>query len=132
MLNKKELISRAVEAARKAYAPYSNFHVGAALIAKSGKIYLGANIENSSYGLTICAERTAAFNAVLNGEKEFDAIAIVSDSGNFTPPCGACRQVLSELCGKNLLVIMSNKKGEIKEMTLEELLPFSFDKENLI
>ncbi len=132
MLNKKELISRAVEAARKAYAPYSNFHVGAALITKSGKIYLGANIENSSYGLTICAERTAAFNAVLDGEKEFDAIAIVSDSGNFTPPCGACRQVLSELCGKNLLVIMSNKKGEIKEMTLEELLPFSFDKENLI
>ncbi|MGK9475972.1 cytidine deaminase [Melioribacter sp. OK-6-Me] len=131
-MNKNELISRAVEAAQKAYAPYSNFHVGAALITKSGRIYLGANIENSSYGLTICAERTAAFNAVLDGQKEFDAIAIVSDSGNFTPPCGACRQVLSELCGKDLLVIMSNKKGEVKEMTLEELLPFSFDKENLI
>ncbi|AFN75694.1 Cytidine deaminase [Melioribacter roseus P3M-2] len=130
-LDKEQLISKAVEAARKAYAPYSNFHVGAALITKSGKIYLGANIENSSYGLTICAERTAAFRAVLEGEKEFDAIAIVSDSEDFTPPCGACRQVLSELCGKDLSVIMNNKKGEIKEMTLEELLPFSFDKENL-
>ncbi|MFZ6033488.1 MULTISPECIES: cytidine deaminase [Melioribacter] len=130
-MDKEQLISKAVEAARKAYAPYSNFHVGAALITKSGKIYLGANIENSSYGLTICAERTAAFRAVLEGEKEFDAIAIVSDSEDFTPPCGACRQVLSELCGKDLSVIMNNKKGEIKEMTLEELLPFSFDKENL-
>jgi cytidine deaminase len=130
-LDKEQLISKAAEAARKAYAPYSNFHVGAALITKSGKIYLGANIENSSYGLTICAERTAAFSAILEGEKEFDAIAIVSDSEDFTPPCGACRQVLSELCGKDLSVIMNNKKGEIKEMTLEELLPFSFDKENL-
>ncbi|MGK9368976.1 cytidine deaminase [Melioribacter sp. Ez-97] len=130
-MNKEQLISKAVEAAKKAYAPYSNFHVGAALITKSGKIYQGANIENSSYGLTICAERTAAFSAILEGEKEFDAIAIVSDSDDFTPPCGACRQVLSELCGKDLLVIMNNKKGEIKEMTVEELLPFSFDKENL-
>lgn len=126
-----ELAKKAESAKDKAFAPYSNFHVGAALVTKSGKIYEGANIENSSYGLTICAERTAAFQAILEGEREFDSIAIASDSEEFCPPCGACRQVLLDLCGKNLNVVMINKKQEIKSFKLSELIPFSFGEEYL-
>lgn len=126
-----ELAKKAESAKDKAFAPYSNFHVGAALVTKSGKIYEGANIENSSYGLTICAERTAAFQAILEGEREFDSIAIASDAAEFCPPCGACRQVLLDLCGKNLNVVMINKKQEIKSFKLSELIPFSFGEEYL-
>ena len=120
------LIQMAIDAKSKALPTYSNFHVGSALLAKNGKVYLGANIENSSYGLTICAERAAAFNAVLEGEREFEAIAIAGDSDEYISPCGACRQVLMELCGKDLKVFMVNNKGEFKESILEELLPYSF------
>lgn len=126
-----KLAEKAIEAKAKAYPPYSNFHVGAALITKDDKLYLGANIENSSYGLTICAERTAAFQAVLDGEKEFKAIAIASDGEDFCPPCGACRQVLLELCGKDIDVVLVNGKQEIKTFKLDELIPFSFGKEYL-
>jgi len=126
-----KLLEKAKKAKKKAYAPYSNFHVGAALLTREGKVYLGANIENASYGLTICAERTAAFQSVLKGEKEFEAIAIASDSNDFTPPCGACRQVLLELCGEELTVIMQNKKGRIKKIKLKELIPFSFQNKML-
>jgi cytidine deaminase len=116
----------AIDAKSKALPTYSNFHVGSALLAKNGKVYLGANIENSSYGLTICAERAAAFNAVLEGERDFEAIAVAGDSDEYISPCGACRQVLMELCGKDLKVFMVNNKGEFKESILEELLPYSF------
>jgi cytidine deaminase len=120
------LIQMAIDAKSKALPTYSNFHVGSALLAKNGKVYLGANIENSSYGLTICAERAAAFNAVLESEREFEAIAVAGDSDEYISPCGACRQVLMELCGKDLKVFMVNNKGEFKESILEELLPYSF------
>ena len=125
------LIQMAIDAKSKALPTYSNFHAGAALLANNGKVYIGANIENSSYGLTICAERTAVFNAILEGEREFEAIAIAGDSDEYLSPCGACRQVLIELCGKNLKVYMVNNKGDYKESILHELLPYSFNKEFL-
>ena len=121
-----ELGKLAEKAKAKAHAPFSNFHVGAALTTKDGKVYEGANIENSSYGLTVCAERTAVFQAVLQGEKEFDSIAIASDFEEYTPPCGACRQVLLDLCGTDLNVILINHKDEIKKFKLGELIPHSF------
>lgn len=126
-----KLAKKAVEAKNKALANYSNFHVGAALLTDSGEVYLGANIENSSYSLTICAERTAVFKAVLDGHKKFKSIAIASDFEGFCPPCGACRQVLMELCGKDLEVVMINKKEEILVHKLSELLPLSFDENYL-
>jgi cytidine deaminase len=131
MYDAKDLVQQAVNAKQKAMPTYSNFHVGAALLAKSGKIYLGANIENSSYGLTICAERTAVFNAVLEGEREFEAIAIAGDSDDYISPCGACRQVMMELCGKDLKVYMVNNNDEYKLSSMEDLLPYSFNKEFL-
>ncbi len=131
MYNPKELAQEAVKAKSKGLPIYSNFHVGAALLTKSGEIYHGANIENSSYGLTICAERTAAFQAILDGHREFIAIAVASDAKDFLPPCGACRQVLLDLCGKELDVLMINHKGELKKIKLKELIPFSFGEENL-
>ncbi len=130
-MKNKELLEKAKEAKKKSYAPYSNFHVGAALLTGEGKVYFGSNIENASYSLTICAERTAVFNAVLEGERKFKAIAITSDSKDFTAPCGACRQVLLELCGEDLKVILGNSEGEIREFKLAELLPFSFNKKAL-
>ncbi len=127
----KELAKKAIEAKNKALATYSNFHVGAALLTDSGEVYLGANIENSSYSLTICAERTAAFQAILDGHRKFKSIAIASDFEGFCPPCGACRQVLMDLCGKDLDVVMINKKDEIIVHKLSELLPLSFDENYL-
>jgi cytidine deaminase len=118
---KNELIKKAKEAQKGAYAPYSSFHVGAALLTKSGKIYTGFNIENSSYSATVCAERVALFTALNSGEREFSAIAIVGDSES-CPPCGVCRQVLSEFCDGEFEIILEN--GSI--FTLSELLPFSF------
>lgn len=131
MPTKEELIQKAIEAKAKAIPTYSNFHVGAALLTEEGKIYYGANIENASYGLTICAERTAVFTALINGERKFKAIAIAGDSDKYLPPCGACRQILLEFCGKDLEVIMVNSKGESKSMKMNELLPFSFGEEFL-
>lgn len=131
MYNAKDLVQQAIKAKSKALPLYSNFHVGAALLSKSGNIYLGANIENSSFGLTICAERTAVFTAIIEGEREFEAIAIAGDSDEYISPCGACRQVLVELCGKGLQVFMVNSKGEFKQNTVDELIPFSFNKEFL-
>lgn len=131
MFDAKELSRKAVDAKSKALATYSNFHVGAALITTEGKIYQGANIENSSYGLTICAERTAVFTAVLEGERSFKAIAIAGDTEDFLPPCGACRQVLADLCGKDLEVILTNQKGEINTFKLSDLLPYSFGEDFL-
>ena len=118
------LIEKAKEASRKAYAPYSNYKVGAVLLTKSGKVYTGCNIENSSYGLTNCAERTAVFKAVSEGDKEFEEMVIYADSSNLPTPCGACRQVLSEFGAELKITIISNK--EQMETSISELLPLEF------
>ncbi|MEW6653352.1 MAG: cytidine deaminase [Bacteroidota bacterium] len=131
MITNKELAELAVKAKSKSIAPYSNFHVGAALLTKGGKVILGANIENASYGLTMCAERTAVFSALLDGERDFISIAVAGDSKDYTPPCGACRQILMEFCGKDLDVIMVNEKGDNFALKMSELLPHSFNEEFL-
>jgi cytidine deaminase len=113
------------EAAINAHAPYSKFRVGSALLAKSGKIFTGCNIESSSYSLTICAERTAIFKAISEGERSFLAIAVVSDGHGYTPPCGACRQVLMDLAG-NIDCIMVDSSNQIKVTKLKMLLPNAF------
>ena len=124
----KDLLDRAIKAREHAYAPYSGFKVGAALLTKNGKIYEGANIENASYSLTNCAERTAFFKAVYDGERDFEAIAIVGgkDELVFCPPCGACRQVMNEFCKGDFKIILLDK-GEEKVYTLDEILPLKFN-----
>lgn len=124
------LIQTAVKMLDFSYVPYSHFHVGAALLTKSGKIYTGCNIENAAYGPSNCAERTAIFKAVSEGEKEFQAIAVVGGPEgkieDFCPPCGVCRQVMAEFCDKDFKIILSNGKKEVKTFTLSDLLPESF------
>ena len=126
-----ELINLAVKARENSYSPYSGFAVGAALLGKSGKIYLGCNIENAAYTPTNCAERTAIFKAVSEGEREFEAIAIVGgkrgeDLNELCAPCGVCRQALAEFCDSDLRVILYNGE-KLKTTTLGELLPNTFD-----
>ena len=123
----KHLIEKAKRARLEAYAPYSNFKVGAALLTKSGKVYTGANVENSTFGLTVCAERIAVFKAVNKGDKDFAKIAVVADKNQPVPPCGACRQVLSEFV-KDLKIVCANLKGKVDKYTLKELLPEAFEK----
>ena len=126
----RELLEMAIEGTNRSYAPYSHFHVGAALLSKTGKIYGGCNVENAAYGPSNCAERTAIFKAVSEGEKEFEAICIAGGMNgvitDFCPPCGVCRQVLSEFCDRDFKIILANGKGEQKVFTLAELLPESF------
>ena len=123
-----------IQAARKAkthsHSPYSKFRVGAAVMTKSGKIYTGCNIENSSYSLTVCAERTALFKAVSEGEKKFLAMVISTDVNDFISPCGACRQVISDLAG-DINVILTNGVGKTKIMKMKDLLPHPFTPKNL-
>ena len=125
-----ELISLAKKAAENAYAPYSGFRVGAALLCKSGKIYTGCNIENASFSPTNCAERTAFFKAVSEGERAFEAIAVVGGkNGDFTDycsPCGVCRQVMSEFCDRDFRVILGRNGDDFRVITLRNLLPDSF------
>jgi len=121
------LLRLAEAAMAKSYSPYSNFRVGAALETKNGTVYTGTNIENISFGATICAERTAVFKAVSEGETEFVKIAIVSDSVDYVFPCGICRQVLAEFNDGSMKVICSNNKGDYKSFLLDELIPFTFD-----
>jgi cytidine deaminase len=124
-----DLIAAALDVRGRAYAPYSNYAVGAALLAESGKVYTGANVENAVYSETICAERSAVVGAVSQGDRKFNVIVVATANGG--TPCGACRQVLSEF-GSDTLVIMVNDKGEIvRETTVGELLPFSFGPEDL-
>ena len=128
----KDLIKKAFEARGNAYAPYSRFKVGAALICENGKIYCGCNIESASFSPTNCAERTAFFKAISDGERHFCAIAIVgahSDAQSFgyCPPCGVCRQVMSEFCAKDFKIILADSDEEYIEYTLEELLPLGFE-----
>ncbi len=125
----KNLIQAAKAGRECAYVPYSNFKVGAAVLTKDGKIYTGCNVENASYGLSNCAERTAIFKAVSEGYKELTAIAIMADTARPVAPCGACRQVMSEFGISK--VIMTNLQEEEYIVTLEELLPYSFEKKHL-
>ena len=124
----------AEEAREGAYAPYSGFLVGAALLTKSGKIYTGCNIENASYPAGICAERTAIFKAVSEGEREFEALALVGgrrgEAAPFCAPCGICRQVISEFCPPSFPILLGNKE-HFEAYTLDMLLPFSFTKQDL-
>ena len=131
-----ESVNLAIEAREHAYVPYSNFAVGAALLTKDGKVYQGCNIENSSYGATNCAERTAFFTAVYQGEREFEAIAIVGGKAGepvseLCAPCGICRQVMREFCKDDFKIFLSKGDGTVLETTLTNLLPLSFSKEDL-
>jgi cytidine deaminase len=121
----RELAKSAQKAKLNSYSPFSKFRVGAALLTKDGTIFTGCNIENSSYGLTICAERVAIFNAISSGASKFKAIAIVSDDHGFTSPCGACRQVLSDLAC-DIDFVMMDSKERFKILKLKSLLPFAF------
>jgi cytidine deaminase len=123
-------VDKLLEAAQKvkenAYAPYSHFHVGAALITDTGKIYSGCNVENTSYGLTICAERNAIFRMIADGERRIAEILVIGDTEEFLPPCGACRQVMTEFSTNDTIVYLCNKHGQWEKTTMAELMPYTF------
>ncbi|ABR49167.1 cytidine deaminase [Alkaliphilus metalliredigens QYMF] len=129
-MTEKELMKKAIEAREKAYVPYSKFPVGAALLTKSGKVHTGCNIECASYGATNCAERTAIFKSVSEGDLDIDMIAVVGDENAYTYPCGICRQVIVEY-GKNIKLIIGKSEEEYKVYTIENLLPHSFTPDDL-
>ena len=128
---KEKMLSLAEQASKRAYAPYSGFYVGACLLAASGKYYCGCNIENAAYSPTNCAERTALFTAVYEGERAFTALAVYCSGQRPSSPCGVCRQALSEFCAPDMKVYMGCASGQFAECTLGELLPFGFGKEDL-
>ncbi|MFG6118414.1 MULTISPECIES: cytidine deaminase [Thalassobacillus] len=130
MINQ-QLLEKAKEIRERAYTPYSKFKVGAALVTKSGKTYEGCNIENAAYPVTCCAERVAIFKAIADGETEFQEMAVVADTARPVPPCGSCRQVMSEFFPSDMRIHTSNLSGNVKTMTMEELLPFSFAQSDL-
>ena len=134
-MNNKELVKVAFSAMERAYAPYSGYTVGAALLGKSGALYTGCNVESASYSPTNCAERTAFFKAISEGEREFSKIAIVGGKqGNVTDmfmPCGVCRQVMAEFCDDDFEIIVALTPDDFKSFTLKELLPFGFSKNNI-
>lgn len=136
-MTNKELIMEAKKARETAYTPYSHFKVGAALVTKKGKIYYGCNVENASYSVTNCAERTAFFKAVSEGEREFEKIAIVggaegTESDEMCAPCGVCRQVMMEFCNpENFQIILADGKDKYVQFSLKELLPYGFGPDNL-
>ncbi|WP_223591327.1 cytidine deaminase [Neobacillus bataviensis] len=130
-MNIVQLIEEAKNAREKAYVPYSKFGVGAALLTTDGKVYKGCNIENAAYSMCNCAERTALFKALSEGDRDFQMLAVVADTERPCSPCGACRQVISELCTKEMRVVLTNLKGDIQEMTVEDLLPGAFSPEDL-
>ena len=124
------LIDAARSAREHAHAPYSHFNVGAALRAKSGRIFTGCNVENATFGLTVCAERVAVWKAISEGERDgFDSVAVVTESDTLTPPCGACRQILWEFCG-DAEIILANLKGQVEVYRLSALFPKPFDASN--
>jgi cytidine deaminase len=124
------LIAAAKLSRENAHAAYSNFRVGAALRATSGRIFGGCNVENATYGLTVCAERVAIFKAISEGERGFNAIAVVTDTDVLTPPCGACRQLIWEFCG-DVPVVISNLKGKVEVVQMKTLFPMPFDAASL-
>ena len=131
LVNIEQLIEEAKAAREMAYTPYSKFKVGAALLTKDGTVYKGCNIENAAYSMCNCAERTAIFKAYSEGDKEYTAIAVVADTVRPVPPCGACRQVIAELCPKDMKVVLTNLQGDVSELTVSELLPGAFSAEDL-
>ncbi|MGN7388535.1 cytidine deaminase [Sporosarcina sp. SAFN-015] len=130
-MDKMILIEEAKKAREKAYVPYSNFQVGAALLTADGQVIHGCNIENSGYSMTNCAERTAFFKAISEGIMDFKALAVTGDTEGPISPCGACRQVIAEFCDSNMPVYLTNLNGVLKETTVGELLPGAFSKEDL-
>ena len=132
-MDQEQLIAKAIAARKLSYSPYSNFAVGAALLCKDGQVFVGSNVENSSYPLCTCAERNALYNAMMNGYKkdDFIALAIVADTDEPCSPCGACRQVISELFPREGKIYLANLKGALKETNIDELLPFAFSGEDL-
>ncbi|MCM3692385.1 cytidine deaminase [Neobacillus niacini] len=130
-MNTEKLIEESKKAREKAYVPYSNFQVGAALLTTDGKVYHGCNIENAAYSMCNCAERTALFKAYSEGDRDFKMLAVVADTDRPCSPCGACRQVISELCPSDMKVVLTNLKGDILELTVAELLPGAFSPEDL-
>ncbi|WP_407689994.1 cytidine deaminase [Risungbinella massiliensis] len=127
----KKLVEAAKKAREKAYVPYSNFPVGAAFYLEDGTIVSGCNIENASFGLTNCAERTAIFKAISEGKREFRGLAVIADTEGPVSPCGACRQVIAEHCAPDMKVWLTNLQGDIQETTIAELLPGAFQKGDL-
>lgn len=125
-LQRDALIEAAGGARGHAHAPFSNFRVGAAVRATSGRIFTGCNVENATYGLTMCAERVAIFKAISEGERKFDAVAVVADTDRLTPPCGACRQILWEFCG-DAEIVLANLKGKVEIHRMSQLFPKPFD-----
>ena len=134
-MNNKDLVKAAFEAMGKAYSPYSHCKVGAALLTRDGKVYTGCNVENASYGATNCAERTAFFKAISEGERDFSKIAIVGGVEgvvtNMFMPCGVCRQVMDEFCNRDFEVLVAKDRENFEVFTLSQLLPLSFDEKNL-
>lgn len=135
--DKKKLIRAALAARKQAYCPYSGFAVGAAVLTANDKLYTGCNVENASYGATNCAERTAIFKAVSEGERSCRAIAIAGGKAQYSPaeyayPCGVCRQVMQEFGGGDLLILVARSEDDYREYTLNELLPYGFGGENLL
>lgn len=132
-MDRLQLVAQAMEARERAYVPYSHFKVGSALLDQNGKVHFGCNVENAAYGPTNCAERTALFRAIADGEppRSFVAMAVVGDTPNPITPCGVCRQVLIELCAPDMPVYMANLQGEISETTVAELLPGAFTMNDL-
>jgi cytidine deaminase len=130
-LEEKELIGEAMKARERAYVPYSNFKVGAALVSKDGQIFHGCNIENAAYSVTNCAERTALFKAYSDGVTSFETLVVVADTEGPVSPCGACRQVISELVDSDTKIILTNLKGDIQKTTAAELLPGAFSPKDL-
>ncbi len=130
-MEEKELIGEAMKARELAYVPYSNFKVGAALVSKDGQIFHGCNIENAAYSVTNCAERTALFKAYSDGVTSFETLVVVADTDGPVSPCGACRQVISELVDADTKIILTNLKGDIQRTTAAELLPGAFSPKDL-
>ncbi|CAH2713644.1 MULTISPECIES: cytidine deaminase [Neobacillus] len=130
-MEEKVLIQEANKAREFAYVPYSKFKVGAALVSKEGQVFHGCNIENASYGMTNCAERTALFKAYSEGVTQFDSLVVVADTDGPVSPCGACRQVISELCDAEMEVVLTNLKGDIQRIQVKDLLPGAFSSKDL-
>lgn len=130
-MSNQELINKAIEMRERAYVPYSKFPVGAALLTKSGKVYTGCNIENAAYPVSLCAERVAIFKAISDGETEFVEMAVAADTERPVPPCGSCRQVMSEFFTSDMTIHLTNLHANTKTVNMEELLPFSFQKTDM-
>ncbi|GGP10549.1 cytidine deaminase [Oceanobacillus neutriphilus] len=128
---KEKLLEEAIQIRSRAYVPYSQFPVGAALLTSSGKIYTGCNIENAAYPSTCCAERVAIFKAISDGETEFEEMAVAADTKRPVPPCGTCRQVMSEFFAPDMVIHLTNLNKDVQTLTTDQLLPFSFQKEDM-